>query len=71
MASTMPTLCIEKQWLFAEFTVAASDYLQAQTEYLKAVALGDDRFEAKIIAAAKRKEEAKCAIVKHQTEHGC
>jgi hypothetical protein len=67
-----PAFCAEKQQLFAEFTVAASEYLKAQSQQLKSVALGDGSgFDAEIKSAAKRKDEAKQAILKHGREHGC
>jgi hypothetical protein len=64
--------CAEKQRLITAFTLAASEYLHAQSEQLRSVARGDRfGFEAEIKAASKRKDAAKRAILKHQSEHGC
>jgi hypothetical protein len=53
MASTVPvpapSFCAERQRLIAEFTLAASEHLQALSEQLKSVALGNGfEFEAEI-----------------------
>ena len=67
-----PAYCAERQRLFVEFTVAASEYLQALSEQLQSVALGNGfGFEAEIKAARKRKDEAKRAVLKHESKHGC
>jgi hypothetical protein len=67
-----PAFCAEKQRLFAQFTIAVSAYLRAQSEQLKSVVLGDGfGFEDQINAATKRKDDAKRAIQEHQSEHGC
>ena len=67
-----PAFYAEKQRLISEFTVAVSAYLQAQSEQLKLVVLADGfGFEDQIKATAKRKDQAKHAILKHGREHGC
>jgi hypothetical protein len=67
-----PAFCAEKQRLLGEFTIAASDYLKATSQQLKSVALGaGSGFEVEIESAAKRKDEAKRAVLDHENEHGC
>jgi hypothetical protein len=53
-------------------TLAASEHLQALSEQLKSVALGNGfEFETEIHAARQRKDEAKFAVLNHESEHGC
>jgi len=67
-----PIFCAEKQRLLAEFTVAATEYLQALSAQLKSAALGNGfGLEAEIHAARQRKDETKYVVLKHQGEHGC
>ena len=63
--------CAEKWRLIAQFTVAASEYLQALSEQLKSVTLGNQLgLETEIAAARQRKDEAKYPISQHESEHG-
>jgi hypothetical protein len=56
----------------AEFMAAASEHLQLLSEQLKSVALGDGfGLETEIAAARERKEEAKYAVLEHESKHGC
>ena len=67
-----PIFCAERQRLIGQFLKAASEYLQALTEQLKSVTLGNGfGLETEIAAARQRKDEAKYAILKHESEHGC
>jgi hypothetical protein len=67
-----PIFCRERQRLISEYTVAASEHLQALSAQLKAVADGDGFvFEAEIHATRDRKDEAKYAVLQHQEQHGC
>jgi hypothetical protein len=59
-----PIFCAERQRLIAQFLVAASEYLQALSEQLKSVALGNGLgLETEITAARQRKDEAIYAIL--------
>ena len=67
-----PIFCADRQWLIAEFTAAASEHLQLLSEQLKSVALGHGfGLDPEIAAARQRKDEAKCAVLEHQSKHGC
>jgi hypothetical protein len=50
----------------------ASEHLQALSEQLKSVTIGNGvGLETEIAAARQRKDEANHAILKHESEHGC
>ena len=67
-----PAFCAEKQRLMEEFTLAVSEYLHAESQHMRAVASGNGLdCEPEISAAAKRKNAAKRAILRHRREHGC
>jgi hypothetical protein len=64
--------CAERWRVIARFTVAASEYLQALSEQLKSVTLSNGfGLETKIAAARQWRDEAKYAILQHESEHGC
>ena len=70
--SPLPCVLCRKKRLTAEYIAAISACLKAESEQLKSVALGEEfGFEAEIKAAKHRRIEAKHAVLKHQTEHGC
>jgi hypothetical protein len=74
MTSTSPesAFCAEKQRLMTVFLAAVSEYLKAHLEKVKGVAIGEDvGFDARIRVARPRTVDAKQAMVKHHSEHGC
>jgi lipocalin len=70
-ASTM-IACTEKRKLLQAFAEAVSDYNRMHSQVI-AVLNGEEDFpfEEEIAGAAKVREQAKYAVLKHQAEHGC
>jgi hypothetical protein len=67
-----PIFCAERQRLIAEFTAAASEHLQLLSEQIKSVALGHGfGLEPEIAAVRQRKDEAKYAVLEHDSKHSC
>jgi hypothetical protein len=68
----VPGFCPERKQLTTEFTIAVSDYNHLQSKQLRSLTLGlGFEYASEIKAAAKRKDAAKQAILKHDREHGC
>ncbi len=64
--------CIEKERLLLEFSRAVSEYNRIQSAQVAAVRHdGTFPFREELEKAARRREEAKYAVLAHQEEHGC
>lgn len=63
---------MEKTRLLDEFARAVSEYNRMNTAQVVAVMKGEGRgFQEQIADAARRKDEAKYAILEHEQKHGC
>jgi hypothetical protein len=73
MAALANTIaCIEKKRLQDAYSHAVSEYNRMNTAEALAVMRGAGFHFTELIAeAAKRKEDAKYALIQHEEEHGC
>ena len=71
-AIASPLVCIEKKRLQDAFAWAVSEYNRMNTaEALAVMRCEGFRFNEQIAEAARRKDEAKYALLQHEEEHGC